>query len=331
VALSGGLQAQDYAAGRLGVRARCEGLTDADVLAAAGTERSVVRTWLMRNTLHLVASADVRWLARIFGPVTERRFASRWRALGLTDRLLSRTADALLDILSGAALTRSEISARLSACGIEVPADPQAITHILLHATTQFLVCRAADRGSDATFVLLEDWLPEGEHGPDGDDALAELARRYFQAFSPATGSDFTAWSGLPSGRALAIIRDELTPAIVEGRPGFRRGTVAPARGVRLLPAFDNYLVGYRHRAAIIDAAHRPTVYVGGVIKPAVLVDGQVRGIWRVVRARQRASVEVTLFDSQNCLARPALRRALEAEASDIARFLGLGAELVMR
>ena len=95
---------------------------------------------------------------------------------------------------------------------------------------------------------MLDDWLPGSPAGPSGDDALAELARRYFAAFSPATSADFGTWSGLPHGWAVELIRDELTPCDVDGRPGFRAGTVEAVRGVRLLPAFDNYVIGYRHR-----------------------------------------------------------------------------------
>ena len=86
--------------------------------------------------------------------------------------------------------------------------------------------------------------------GPDGDEALAELARRYFAAYSPATAADFAAWSGLPAARAIELIRGELHPADVGGAAGYRLGTVDPVHVTRLLPAFDNYLLGHRNRAA---------------------------------------------------------------------------------
>ena len=96
----------------------------------------------------------------------------------------------------------------------------------------------------------MDDWVPDAPAGPSGDDALAELARRYFTAYSPATAADFATWSGLAGRRAVELIRDELTPVDIDGAPGFRLGEVEPQRGVRLLPAFDNYLVGYRDRRA---------------------------------------------------------------------------------
>lgn len=188
-----------------------------------------------------------------------------------------------------------------------------------MYLSTVGLVCREPERGADATFTLLDAWLPSAPAGPRGDDAVAELARRYFQTFSPATAADFTAWSGLPSGRAIALIRDELTQVTVDGRPGYQWQKVAPAAGLRLLPMFDNYLIGYRNRSSIIDAARRPEVYVGGIICPTVLLDGRVVGRWRLVRTQSAAVVEVTPFADS-----PYVRAAVEQEGHDIDRFLAL-------
>ena len=152
------------------------------------------------------------------------------------------------------------------------------------------------------------------------DDALAELARRYFAAFGPATAADFTAWSGLPSSRAVSLVRDELTEVPVGTRTGYRLGQAEPLDGVRLLSAFDNYLVGYRDRSMIIDDAHRGAVYVGGVIKATVLVDGRVLGIWKLARTPKAATVTVTPFVPFTAR----VRRAIADEVEDIGRFIAL-------
>jgi hypothetical protein len=231
-------------------------------------------------------------------------------------------------------MTRAEVAVALSDHGAPVPDTDAARTHVLLHATTRGLACRGPDRGRDATFVRLDRWLPNGPAGPRGDDALAELARRYFRAFSPATARDFTTWSGLPSGRALELIRDDLTPLEVFGRPGWRLGDrpsapgaqmqpAGAARGrrrqtVRLIPAWDNYLVGYAHRDGIVPSDRVAEVYVGGMIRPSVLVDGRVVGRWRVVRTRGAVSVEVLPFEA---LSRP-VAAAVADEVADIEAFL---------
>jgi len=106
----------------------------------------------------------------------------------------------------------------------------------------------------------------------------------------------------------------------VDGRAGYTLGDVAPGRGLRLLPVFDNYLVGYRERDLLIDAADRPHVYAGGIIRPTVLLDGRVIGTLRLARSTTVATVEVTAFrDLTRTVA-----SAIEAEVDDIARFVAL-------
>ena len=317
---TGGLQAQDPLASRLGVRSRARELTEADVLRGIQVDRSVARTWLMRATNHLVAAEDVGWMTRLLGPAIARKFSKRWLDLGLTKDLLERAVALLPDVLTDGPRTRREIVAALADHGVAVDVADQAPTHVLLHASTLGLLCRGPDRGRDTTFTLLEDWISGSAAGPTGDDALAELARRYFRAFSPATAADFATWSGLPSARAVALIRDELTPADVDGRAGFTLDDIEPRRGLRLLSAFDNYLVGYRDRGLLIDAARRPDVYAGGMIRPAVLLDGRVIGTWRLARTPTAATIELTPFGSLTMK----VCTAVEEEADDISRFLAL-------
>lgn len=323
VRLTTAIQAQDPAQSRLGVRSRAAGVTEADVRAAIA-DRAVVRTWLMRGTVHLVTADDVRWLSALFGPALQRRFRKRWLDLGLTAEVLAPITDAIPGVLAQGPRSRKDIIAALAEQRLvpESP-DPQAVaTHILAHATSVGLLCRATDHGRDALFTLLNDWTAGRPDGPRGDDALAELARRYFAAFAPATAADFTTWSGLGSARALELIRDELTPVDVAGRPGFRLTCAAdpePVRGtVRLVSGYDNYLVGYADRGLLLDDQHRAAVYVGGVIKPSVLVDGRIAGIWRLARTRGTASVEVTPL--RTLTAR--VRAAIDREIADICRFV---------
>lgn len=315
--LTTAIQAQDAPASRLGIRARANGVTDAEVRQATDVERVIVRTWLMRGTIHLVDAQDLRWLTRLIGPALIRKFRTRWTQLGFTEELFRSCVAALVEILADAQRTRAEIRDSLAERGVELPSsDPPAVYHLLVHATALGLVCRGPDRGRNNTFVLVDDWLPGVPPGPTGDDALAELARRYFAAYSPATAADFTTWSGLASARAIDLIRDELEPVDVDGRAGFRLGSVEPGRGVRLLPAFDNFLIGYRDRAAILDRELQDRVYQGGWILPTVLRDGQVVGTWALDRAKGR--VNIASFGELE----PRVRRAVEAEVADIGRFL---------
>lgn len=321
------IQAQDHPAARLGVRARAAALTDADVVRAVAEERSVVRTWLMRGTIHLVDAADVRWLVGVFGPALRRRFATRWRQLGLTEQYLEHTLRALPAVLAGGPLTKTEIIAGLAEADLPFDFDdPQAGLHILLHASAHGLLCRAGDRGRRPSFTLLDDWLPDTHAVPLGDDALAELGRRYFAAYSPATAADFAVWSGLGATRVIELIRDELTECDVYGKPGFRLGEVEPERGLRLLPAFDNYLLGYKARA-FVPAERIGEVYVGGLIRATVVLDGRVIGRWQLTRGKNGVAVEVHPFSAFDRAQTAAVRKEVE----DIGRFLDVPAELVLQ
>jgi len=321
-------RAQDPLHSRLGLRSRGTGFTEADVLEAIA-DRSVVRTWLMRATIHLVDSADARWLTGVLGPTFASRYRKRWTDIGLTPTLLDRTAAALPEVLADGPLTKAQIVERLRDRKVTFPMDdPQAAIHVLMHATGLGLLCRGPDQGRETTFTLLDDWLPRGANELTADDALAELTRRYFAAFAPATAADFATWSGLPSSRAIGLIQDELEPVDVQGRPGFRpKGAPVrpvPPGSVALLAGFDNYLIGYKDRSLFIRDDQRHLVYVGGIIKPTVVLDGRVVAIWRLVRTAKAASVAVSPLERLS----PATSRAIEAEVADIGRFLGRPVDL---
>ena len=324
-----GLQAQDPAAARLGVRARSTAVDEGSVLDALGLERSVVRTWLMRSTVHLVAAADLPWMATLFGPLMERGYRTRWRQLGITEPLVEAAVPHVRELLDGRGLTRHEIAAELAERGIRLASDGQARTHLLAALSARGVTCRGPDQGRDATFVLIDDWVGSAADptasaavpAPTADpaDLAAELARRYFRAFGPATAADFTAWSGLPSGAAIAAIRGELTEVSFDGRRGWALGGVEPLPGFRLLPMFDNYLLGYRDRTAMLDPRLHDRVYVGGIIKATVVGDGRVLGSWRLDRSTRSVTIRVTPFE-------PFTRGhhdGLDRERADIERFLG--------
>jgi hypothetical protein len=314
-----GLQAQDTGAARLGVRARSGAVDEAGVIDALQHERSAVRTWLMRSTVHLVAADDLPWMTALFGPLIERRCRARWRQLGITEPVIEAAIPHARELLDGNELTRHELAAALAARGIRLAEDGQAPTHLLVALSARAVTCRGPDRGRDATFVLVDNWVAPTPPTPPPRDPIAELARRYFRAFGPATAADFTAWSGLPAGAAIASIREELSEVEFDGRRGWALGGVEPSPGFRLLPMFDNYLLGYRDRTAMLDARVQAQVYVGGIIKATIVCDGRVIGMWRLARSGRSAAIRVTPFERFT----PRHHGELDRERADIARFLG--------
>jgi hypothetical protein len=208
------LQAQDVPAGTLGVGARADRLTVTDVDRARNVERSIVRTWCLRGTLHLVAAADVRWLLEIVRPGLEAANRTRRRELGLDDEDTARGVALLRRFLADGPRARGEIAVHLAEHG--VASHGQATIHVIWRAAIDGLVCCGPDRasGGEPTFVLLDDWV--ARDSPPADP-VGELVRRYRVAYGPATVEDFMAWSGL--GRRLVdrawsdVARDEIGSA----------------------------------------------------------------------------------------------------------------------
>jgi len=335
----GGLQAQDTPASRLALRPRSTGLDADAVRRACNQDRSVVRTWAMRGTLHMVAAEDAGWLVGLLGPAFAAAGRRRRRQLGLDDRLLGRAQEALPAVLTDGPLPRAELVRALAAKGVEVNPDGQAPAHLVGYAALTGLICRGPDlAGDEASYVLVEDWVGPVSRARalDGDDALAELARRYLAGHGPAAPEDLAAWSGLATGRArqaFDLVAGELAEVELDGRrlwaPGGARARRAPARSqgpvVRLLGRFDDYLLGWRDRELVLDPRFATRIQAGGGwIHPAVVVDGRVAGTWRSRRAGDRLQVTVEPFGRLPAGARP----GLEAEAADLGRFLGAEAVL---
>ena len=325
VAWLGAVQAQDYLGALWGVGLRLEEATEEDVERALA-ERRIVRTWPMRGTLHFVAAEDARWMTALLGPRATARAAGRIRALGRDDAVLARAARALVKGLEGGrTLTRPEAYRTLARA--KVPTDGERGIHLLWRLAHDGLLCFGPREGKQQTFVLLDEWLPRAKRLPR-EEALAELAGRYFRGHGPATVADFAWWSGLTladARGAIARAGASLAEETIAGeRFWFASGAAAPpaaAKRVHLLPAFDELLVGYADRSAALAPADARRVNAGGgILSPTIVVDGRVVGTWRR-RLERREIVFVPAPFAE--LTRPetqAVTRAIERYA----RFVGL-------
>ncbi|RJL34105.1 winged helix DNA-binding domain-containing protein [Bailinhaonella thermotolerans] len=317
------VQAQDTAAAALALRARARGITTA-MVDAARDDRSIVRAWGPRGTIHYVAADDLPWLLPLVGPPYENRSLRRLRQEGVTGPY-----DAVVPALAGRGpLTREELGERLRVLG--VVAAGQGIVHLATLAACRGAVLLGPDRGGGPTYVHAADWLGrEIAFEPDRDRALAELARRYLRSHAPAGPEDLAAWSGLPLGECrrawrLADLGDPGPTGAAGGADGSdgsdgsngpegsdgSEGGAEGRPGVRLLPAFDEYLLGWRDRGPVLPARHAARVHPGGgILRATVTEDGLVTGTWR----RPGGRVEIDPFDPPGPDA--------SAEIADIARF----------
>jgi hypothetical protein len=324
-----GLQAQVLSAAWLGVRARSRGLVVPQLDRALNQQRSIVRSWLMRGTLHVVAAEDLRWLLQLLGPVFARAGTTRHAQLGLDDTVKSRGVAAIRRILTDAGpLTRHELVDWLRRRDIKLDPKTQAPVHLIGLAALQGILCLGPAReDGESTYVLLDDWVRPAP-ARSRESALAELGNRYFGAYGPATAEDLAAWSGIAMAEARSAIIGALPglrEVMIQGRPGFvlknrREPPATPARvEVRLLPAFDTYLLGYRRRALAVPARLQSRLQRGGGwLHPAVLANGRAAGAWSLRKSAGRGHVQVELFGRISA----AIRSGIEAEVADIGRFL---------
>jgi len=288
----GGIQAQDMRSAVVGVAIRARGLRAGDITRAREHERTIVRTWCMRGTLHLVPAELLASLLAVFGPVYITRGRRRLAALGLDDAASTRGVGIIGGALAGRVLrTRMELAAAVRRQDATMHLRGQAPIHLVRRACLEGVACEVGVRDGQPVYGLRSEWFPAPAAPPERTDALGAIARWYVAAFAPVFRDDFAAWSGLPAAdvrQGWAHVDD-----LVEVYPGLwarGAGTAAPAvdpATVRLAPAFDSYLLGYRNRDHAVAPQHRALVHPGGgILRPTVLVDGRVAGTWRIKGAR---------------------------------------------
>lgn len=326
VAWLGALQAQDYLGGLWAIGLRMAAATEQTVIQAL-VDRTIIRTWPQRGTLHFVAAADVRWLLALLTPRMIAQSAGRYRQLELAEPVFAQSQAIFAQALQGGKeLTRDELYQALAQAGIATA--NQRGYHLLLRAAQDGLICFGAPSGTQQTFVLLDEWI-----GPTPrlarDEALAALARRYFTSHGPATVPDLARWAGITlhdARQGLAAIQHELQQETVAGQAYWLAPstlTVATsAAAVYLLPGFDEFVLGYGERSAVLDPTFANRICPGGngVFNPTVVIDGKVAGTWKRTLKKAGVLVEWTPFHPLTA----AQEAALAVAAQRYSHFLAL-------
>ncbi len=332
-----GIQAQELSSAALAIRVRTTGLVASEVEYARIEERSIVRTWGPRGTLHLLATEDLGWLFPFLGPVFIAGDRRRRAELGLDEETCVRAIHILREVLANQApLTRAELVEQLATHSIRL--EGQARPHLLGRAALEGVICFGPNRGTEPTYVLLSDWLNQKDtgHPLSEDAAYREFTRSYLHAYGPATPEDQAAWSGLSLSKtrtAWRYLADELLEVnsagtsawILKSQARWLNELSLPGPIIRLLPRYDIYLLGYQNRDFAVPREFAKRINAGGgIVHPTLLVDGQVVGIWKGQQQKNHLNVLVEPFGS---LA-PEVYAGLEAEVADIGRFLGVQASL---
>ena len=326
-----GVQAQVVSAAEMAVGVR---LAPERAGAAAGelAGRDVVRTWAMRGTLHLLpADAAGAYLALIAAARTWE--SASWQKTFVSAAQLARLGEAVREALQEGPRTREELTQEV----LRRTRDESLAEHlrsgwgaVLKPLAWQGILCHGPAAGGRVTFTSPEAWSPAWLPPPSEEEAARVVVPAYLGAYGPATMEAFGAWllRGAAGRRTLrswfAAAADLLTTVDVEGGEAFARtedvdeiAATPPTDAVRLLPAFDQYVLGPGTAdAQVLAAGRRSDVSrAAGWIAPVVVAGGRVVGTWET-RGRQ---LEVSLFAEEQ---RPPAA-ALEVEAARIGALLG--------
>lgn len=350
VSAIGGLHAQLMPAAELSLAARVAGATPATVQDALWSERTLIKTWAMRGTLHLLAAADFSLYAAAMSLRDSYRKGAWLKFHDLTLAELDAILAGVRDILTDEGLAREELAEALAA-HVGRPALREKLLSgwgaLLKPSAALGDLCFGPSRGQNVTFVSPRRWLgAQPSHDPQ--TALLEVARRFLAAYGPATPEDFARWWGMQPAPAKKVFRSlaaELVECDVEGWRGWAPArdaeallaaptqhdvTVPAYQGVRvrLLPYFDMYTVGApAHSRERLAGEHAARIYRSqGWISPVLLVGDRFAGVWEYEKKGERVVVKVQPFAALDTRA----ATALEEEAARLGNFWGAGVETVI-
>lgn len=331
VRLFGAVQAQDYTGAKWALGQRAVGAADASI-DRLFDEGRIVRTHVLRPTWHFALPEDIRWLLELTGPRIRRSLAGRFRRLGLDESDVAHATEIFQEELAGGRfLTRPELGEALGAAGIAP--DGQRLPHLLMAAELDGVIVSGRRRGKQLTYALLAERAP-GARTLERPEALAEIARRYFQGHGPAQLQDFIWWSGLTASDArsgLALAAGDLQRCDIEGKEYWLAadaGLDGPVTAAaHLLPNWDEYTVGYRDREAALppNQPFDPTLFsFGSILSNVATIAGRVRGAWRRVSTSGSIRVELRMLDRLEA----AEGEAIEESGQRLSRFLEQPVEL---
>ena len=322
----GGVQAQVMSAAELQVAVRVD-CTVEDVRNALWKDKTLIKTWLMRGTLHLIPGKDL--------PLYAAAMSKRWvhvnnawlKFMQVSEPEVWQLVDAMGAALSGKPMSREEL---IDAVAKDMPARIRAALKsgwggMLKPAARNGMLCFGPSRGQNVTFVRPAGWLGSWRH-VDPDEALVDAARLYVHTYGPSTKEDFARWWGNWPGVGVAAwngLTSELATVSVEGKKAqmlsadLKKLTrPSPDLSVQLLPNFDPYLMGHSNRDHLFDPAHRWKVSrVAGWISPVVLADGRVLGTWGHVASGKTLRITVEPFKSLPVKVKTGVRERAESIA----------------
>jgi hypothetical protein len=326
----GAMQAQDYNMAKWAVGVRVPGSTD-KIIEAAIDKGEILRTHLLRPTWHLVSADDIYWMLELTAPHIKASTKSRWKQLELSEAVINKSNKVIEKALTGGKhLSREELISKLEKA--KIATNDQRAAHIMLAAELDRVVCSGATKQKKQTYALLAERVTYRKKFSK-DEALAELAKKYFTSHGPATLQDFTWWSGLSvtnAKNALEMIRS----GFISEKVGTQTFWISDSfsfpksfkESVYLLPAYDEFIISYRDRSASVLFKEKATMISNnGIFRPVIVINGKVNGIWKRIRKKDKTIIETQFFKSTGKVS----KNLIEKSVGSFGDFLNQKAEIM--
>lgn len=297
----GAMQAQDAEMVKWALGIRLDGAQLSDVEQALD-KGQIIRTHALRPTWHLLAADDIYWVLDLTAPQIKTSLRSRAKQLGLTDAVIRKSNRTIEKVLSKTGrATRDVLRNALETAGMRT--NENRLSHLLLHAEQDQLVCSGPAEGKKQTYALLAQRVPV-KKTLKKEDALYQLAIRYFTSHGPATLQDFVWWSGLKitdARKAVESVKPQFLSEIIDGStylfPDIH-ASESPS-SIHLLPAYDEFLISYKDRSAsLTPEQHKKAASINGIFWPVVMVDGRMKGLWKRTVYKDSVQIDAQLFHS---------------------------------
>lgn len=335
-----GLNAQGALNFQLSLWNRVADLDTGFIPKAIFDDRSLVRSWLMRDTVHIIPASRFP----LFRKALERSLMTEW------NRWTVRTGTKespeaweplyprVLDILKDRPLTVSQMLEKMGWSGTDAR---RKLSRLIREMSLRGLVCHATSSGPwyhnvQHAFARVDQWLPDVDFTSE-EEATHSLVRMYLRALGPASVGDFAYWSGMRMREARPIF-DAISDSLVEVAIAHQRGALLileedlqvlldsgeGRRPVKLLPQFDALIMGLRDKTRFIDPSMKKRIFLPrGDVTATILVDGRVWGVWKIRKDRRLWRLELSPFKAFSW----ADKDGVEEEIERLRRFTGFEIE----
>jgi len=323
----GCMQAQDFYGAKWAIGTRIKGITDA-LIEKEFDEGKIIRTHVLRPTWHFLAAGDVGWMLKLTAPRIKLLSAGYHRRNGIDSAIIKQSQKIFEDALTGGKqLSREELMPLFK--NLNIKTGDNHLSFLLLEAELDGLICSGARKGKQFTYALLEERVPKLKY-LNREEAVAELAKRYFISRGPATVQDFAWWSGLSltdAKKGIELNKQGLIGETVSGETYWFSPAINSEQKyrneARLLPAFDEYLIAYKNRALSLNPG-QGVITGNGIFKPTLILNGRVTGTWKRADKKDKVLIEVDPFIKLSKLA----TKKIFTEAKNYGKFLGKKSEV---